>query len=189
MRTNILTLLLVAFTFVVNAKVSPISITSKDFNLTLDLETISKHGADISIRSNEGSIIFTNKVKSNEKRRVLNMTSLPIGKYLLTIENDSKIVDQSFIISNQGVLVDGEEVETFKPTFTMNNNSIYINSLTLGHSGYIRILTSANEEILIDTFNDVASINKAYSLVNLEKGNYTVNLMVNGKSFYYNIEK
>ncbi len=189
MKTNILTFLFLLVGLTSYAISTSEGVTTHNQKITIDFNGLAIHGATVFIKNSDGNVIFSNVINPNVTSKVFNLSKLPVERYILSIENDSKIVDQSFNLTSYSIEMEEKVSETFKPNFRSMDNEIRVNSLLLGQSANVKIIDNLNNVIYNESFNDKASINRIYSIKNLDKGNYTLSVYINDKVFYHNIQK
>lgn len=187
-------LLLSIFSIVLALNISaspivPVKLSADDYTVRIDLEELSKHGANVTITDENGFQLVSTNIKANTHSKTFDFSKVSEGHYTLRIENDSKIVEQIVTITNHEAHITKAVVETYKPFVTTAEEEINVNLLSLGHSAAINITDSRGNEIYAESFNDVTSITKRYKTSNLSKGDYIITIFVNGKIFNFNYNK
>lgn len=115
--------LLLGFSLALNASGDPtISIRSQQGqSFSLHLKDINNEAYNVVLKDMDGVVLLKEKVKSQDDYvKLFNLKNLPVGDYVLSIENDRKVVLQKIHVQNQKVAIyPGEKKEVKKAS----NNS------------------------------------------------------------------
>ncbi len=164
-----------------------VSKVSGSKKLVLNLENFSANTVRCDIKTQEGSLVFTDYINTSlQKARKYDLSSLKLGTYTFTVDDLLKVEDLTIIVTESDILVNKNESEiTYKPVVWLNKNKTAdFNLLALGKPVSVVITDSNNTEIHSEFFNKRATIAKVYDFKKLDRGTYTMAVTVNGKTFY-----
>lgn len=167
---------------------NPNILTDKAKMLLIQTEQWKSEKVNVQIKDESGNLVLDESVKNVKSARRYNLKNLPNGIYTLEMSNTLKITIQNFEIVGTEVLVSKEVKTTFKPVINWNNKNLDINLLTLGKKASLNIYDDSNNIIFSENLNENV-VNKRYNISKLSSGDYTVNMIVDGRSYYKSITK
>ncbi|MBK9733837.1 MAG: hypothetical protein IPO92_02235 [Saprospiraceae bacterium] len=188
MKTQILIFLVSLFTVGGFAASNPAILTDKAKMLLIQTGQWNSEKVNVQIKDESGTLVLDETVKNAKSARRYNLKNLPNGMYTLEMSNELKITVQNFKIDGSEVLVSNEVKTSFKPVINWNNKNLDVNLLTLGKQASLNIYDDSNNIIFSEILDDNV-VNKRYNISKLSSGDYTVNMIVDGRSYYKTITK
>ena len=131
---------------------------------------------NVTIHSTESNeVVFKDKVSTNNSEGIkYNLKNLEYGKYIVTLENDLKIVKETIILFD-GKIVEKDSYVTYKPVIIENESDIKVNFLSPNKDVKVTI-SDKNRVIFKETFENENTFNKVFNTEKLEYGNYSINV-------------
>ena len=141
----------------------------------------------VEIRDNAGTLIFEDKYSTDNNKK-FNFENLPNGSYTIFIENDMKSTKQDFVITANEIKLLPNEVTTYKPVITINEDHIDLNYLS--NSDFTAIDIYSNDENIFNVeLKDGNTIHKRFNTNELPKGNYTFTVASGGEIYSKRFKK
>jgi flagellar hook assembly protein FlgD len=134
-----------------------------------------------------GSVIYTEKLNTlQQKSRRYDLSGLKSGDYTISIDDLMKVEELALTVTAADVaLNENVSVTTFKPVvWIKENRTVDFNLLALGNDVNVKILAENGTEVYNEDFSDKTTIGKVYDFKKSPKGMYTMQVSVNGKTFY-----
>jgi hypothetical protein len=128
------------------------SIASKS-NARLGIVNPNSHSIYLEILNTNGEIFFSKTVSGKQNYfQLLDLSSMPDGKYKIKLKGESTELGKEFTISNHKVEMQKKPCEQ-KPLFKMIDNEILAVSYLNVTSGYVNISFELNNEIIFEDRN------------------------------------
>jgi len=168
---------LIALLLTVNlfGNVSPDYITTNyyDPSVVISFDSWKSETLSVKIMSSESEVILDDIINiKNTEGIKYNLKNLNSGKYIIKLENDVKMVEETVILFD-GKIVEKDAVTYFKPTVSINDN--FIKTSFLSYNGDVVVKIFNNEGLIFSDFaKNTKPYNKVYSILALEQGVYTV---------------
>lgn len=143
---------------------------------------------NIQIKEESGAIVLEENIYNHKESRKYNLKNLPDGEYTVEVANKYKISTLSFSISGNDLVISTDSITAYKPIFIINHESIDLNLMTLGNKVVITIVNERNEVVFSEKLT-TPSVNKRYDLRNLSKGQYSIVVFSNGRSYQQTLVK
>lgn len=173
MKKNIINLLVaVLFTSVAAfAGTNPSISVDGTKTFVVDTKSWKSESLSIKIRDSKGQVIFRDTYTTDINKK-FNFENLPNGSYTIFLENEFKSNEQNFEITAEGIILQTEEITSFKPVITVENDHIDLNYLSFSNSTSVSIYSN-NENIFATDIKDENPIHKRFNINDLPKGSYT----------------
>ncbi|MFT4568336.1 MAG: hypothetical protein ACI9FN_003305 [Saprospiraceae bacterium] len=175
------------------AAVAPASIyvtkSSEAKKIVLNFENMFADKVKCTFLSQTNGIIFSDVIYTSERKsKKYDLSKLPIGNYVVEVNDLMKIEKLSFSITKEGVEFANEESQiTYKPTVWLNeDNTVDFNLLALQSD--VSISISNSEEVLLkEDILGENSIGRRYNLSKYVGQDITVNVYHAGEGFVYTL--
>lgn len=143
-----------------------------------------KKGELLSIKNEEGEIIYSLKIKnSGSYSRIFDISKLEEGSYTRELEKDYEIIIKPFSIMSGGITF-GKEQVIFKPVIRAENDLILISKLNFEKEPAKISLYYNNDLIFFETLkSSEALLKRIYKLSEKEEGSYRVVMYCNNKHY------
>jgi hypothetical protein len=113
--------------------------------------------------------------KNGNLSKILDVTSLDEGDYVVEMDKDYEIVIKKFQVSpNQVILVSDEEKIIFKPVIRNQENMVMVSKIEFEAEPTQIAIYFENEVIFSETVKATTILNRVYRLDLEKKGAYTV---------------
>ena len=154
----------------------------------VEFKTVKK-GQTLSIKDENGIVIYSYEIKtSGAYSKIFDLSKLEKGNYTTELEKDFEIVVKSFKVL-EGEISFEEEITIFKPKVRIENNLVYISKISFDKQPLKISLYYKDEVILTETVTNSDDIlNRVYRVLEDKKGNYSVVIKSNGRSFIKNFK-
>ena len=137
-----------------------------------------KKGELLSIKNEEGEIIYSLKIKNSGS-----YSKLEEGSYTRELEKDYEIIIKPFSIMSGGITF-GKEQVIFKPVIRAENDLILISKLNFEKEPAKISLYYNNDLIFFETLkSSEALLKRIYKLSEKEEGSYRVVMYCNNKHY------
>ncbi len=143
--------------------------------VTVEFKNVKK-GHLLKIKDKEGSTLYSETVSENGNlSKILDVTSLEEGNYLIEMDKDYEIVVQKFqVTQNQVVLLSTDEKVIFKPVIRTQENILMVSKIEFDQEPTQIVVYFENEIIFSETIKNETLLNRVYKLDSDKKGSYTV---------------
>jgi len=143
-----------------------------------------KKGELLSIKNEEGEIIYSLKIKnSGSYSRIFDVSKLEEGSYTRELEKDYEIIIKPFSVLSGGITF-GKEQVIFKPVIRAENDLILISKLNFEKEPVKISLYYNNDLIFFETLkSSEALLKRIYKLSEKEEGSYRVVMYCNNKHY------
>jgi len=136
----------------------------------------------IVLEDQDGRTLYKEQLKNLENfAKRYNLSNLPNGEYILTIEDE--LIIKSIDLSIEGNLVIFEEEEnTFKPQTTTTNSIVKINMPTMNNSELKVAIKDINDYVVFEevVITREEGLKRAYDLSKIKAGEYKFIFYTNG---------
>jgi hypothetical protein len=159
--------------------------------LILDLSNLQNDDVSISILDNEERVIYEETASDVSKfTKKFNLSKLEVGNYTLKVAQKKFKTVQPFEVTFKNVVVD-EKAKKFKfdPIVKQKEGKLEVNVPLSDNQVVVTIIDAYGVTVFEDVNADTQSFRKKYDLKNLSKGNYLVEVTVEGETFYHNIKQ
>lgn len=146
-----------------------------------------KAGTQISLRDDNGKLLFEDKADANQYGKVFNLSLLEKGELQLEIENGETLEVMSILVTDSSASIEeGSEKVFHKPIVKHNGESMKI---YFGASSNMKItvLDQFGDVAFKDNIKEDASSLKRYDVSKLSSGKYNIQFTADGRSFYHTI--
>ncbi|NNE15093.1 MAG: hypothetical protein HKN51_08960 [Saprospiraceae bacterium] len=171
------TLLALLFTINLSASVSPEFIITNYYDPSIVISFEAWKGGDLSVRilTEDSELIFNDNLKIDETDGVkYNLKNLKSGKYLVKLENDIKLVEETVILFD-GKIVKKEAKIYYKPVVVIKKD--LINLSFLSYNGDVDVTIFGDEgELYSSSVENTKPYNRIYSISDLPQGSYTIDV-------------
>jgi hypothetical protein len=158
----------------------------KGKKIKVEFKTVKK-GAVLSIKNENGTIIYSGEIKnSGNYSRIFDLSQLIEGNYTTELEKDYEIIIKSFSVV-AGDITFGEQQIIFKPVIRAEKNLILISKLNFEKKPIKINLYYYNDLIFSETLTSSdALFKRVYKLSQEEKGSYSVTMQCDNKHYTKN---
>ncbi len=170
----------------INAK--PVSVIKNAKSLIVETSGWKSEKVLVQIKDLSGAIILDEIILKSASARKYNLINLPDGQYSIEMSSDLKITTRNFEVNGKEINLSTDIQTIYKPVVIWTDQTLDINLLTLGKRAVINIVDGRNNTILSQKHN-TSALHKRYNISALPEGDYTVNVEMNGRSFYFNYTK
>lgn len=159
--------------------------TKNQKTVVLQLDNM-EAGTAISIRSEEGAILFQDEVTEATYTKVFNLKSLKEGEVYLEIENDEQLEVLSIQVTDtEAYLKKSSKLIIEKAIVKLKGDAAKVFFGQNNGSTKVTLFDEANDIVYRHTV-DNGSV-KTYDLSKLAAGSYTFQFKSEGKTFYHNV--
>jgi flagellar hook assembly protein FlgD len=159
--------------------------------LIVDLSNLQNDNVSVSIFDEEQHVLYsetTSDVKNFTKK--FNLWKLEVGTYTLKVVQNKFRTIQPFEVTAKNVVVnENTKKVNFEPMFKFKENKLEVLVPLSENEVFITILDSTGNVVFEEKNENVQSFRKKYDLKNLPKGEYLVEVTIEGESFYHNIKQ
>lgn len=143
----------------------------------------------ISLKDTQDFELFNETYKrGDDYLKGFDLESLPDGEYFLEIENSQNLQVFTLSIINDKLFIHHDNpVAIARPTIIQRGNKVDVAVLKTGTPLKLSILNMANDIIFQDKVTSSGNLNKRYDMSQLDPGNYTLRIDVDGRSFRQHI--
>ena len=129
-------------------------------------------------------IIYSEKLDRHAvSAKKLFLTKLPLGDYILMIENDMRTIEYDISVVKLGVRIVSKKIDN-KPVFRKKDGMVYMNLLNLDLNPVEIIVRDAMDRLLFsETMDEILDIQKAFNFKNAFAGSYIIKVK-DGKNVY-----
>lgn len=162
-------------------------VSGKNNVFTLISNDIKKSDLTIRIFDGEGLNLHNEKVKVNKAfSKSYDLSNMPNGIYEVEIE-DNISLRKYFVITTSDTIeiMENGEQKIFKPIIVLEEYLLKLNLLNLGRGDVELHLSNAlGEEVYTENIQNTIAIHKGFDLSKLPSGEYSIEIRVDDKYFY-----
>jgi hypothetical protein len=149
--------------------------TNKTKKVKIEFKNVKK-GHSLTIKDKNGLELYSETISKNGNlSKILDVTSLDEGDYVVEMDKDYEIVIKKFQVSpNQVILVSDEEKIIFKPVIRNQENMVMVSKIEFEAEPTQIAIYFENEVIFSETVKATTILNRIYRLDLEKKGAYTV---------------
>lgn len=144
----------------------------------------------VALRDAEGRNIYAESIERKSAfAKKLNMSELKDGKYTLYVEHETMEVTQPILVENNIVnILLSERKEVKSPTIEVTDDFVKFRLAPTALAKKVTVTILNGAETIFEK-NEIltSAIQKQYDLSNLYPDKYTFKLVVDGKSYYKNL--
>jgi len=143
----------------------------------------------ISIENEKGENLYSNEIGADNKdfSKVFDFSNLDTGEYKLTASKDGATTERSFKIDKKKIDV-GEEKSEIEPYFVYKNGILAVTYLNFSNENLVMNIYDNGDLVYSKKLGKQFNVTKGFNLSNLDKGNYSVELSTDNKSYKYNVD-
>jgi len=132
----------------------------------------------------ENHIIYSERLDRHEvSAKKLFLTKLPIGDYILMIENDMRAIEYNISVVKVGVRIVSKEVDN-KPIFRKKDGRVYLNLWNSDLNPVeIKVRDAMDRMLFSETMDGILDIQKAFNFKKAFAGSYVITVK-DGKNIY-----
>lgn len=150
-----------------------------------------KKGNLLSIKNNNGIVLFKESLKDNDVyKKEFDLTLLPDGAYIFELDKGFTINIIPFNVKTNLVTFNKKKETTiYKPLVRVKDDTVYISKLALNGASlkleiYFTSFNSDNVELMLsETLKDPEIIKGIYKLSGLGLGTYKIKMYAEGRTF------
>ncbi|WP_339661272.1 hypothetical protein [uncultured Polaribacter sp.] len=163
----------------------------KDFNNIVNAKNVKvvfedvKKGQQLTVNDENGVELHSELLtKEGELTKVFDLSSLNDGLYTIELNKEFLVVIKYLEVKdNKVIFIDNSEQVIFKPLIKNEGDLVLISKLDFNENPLKVTLFFEGDMILSETIKSELIINRVYKLNKELKGNYTVVVNSNGKSY------
>lgn len=143
----------------------------------------------ISIANNKGEVVYYKETDSEsiDYRKIFDFSELENGDYKLLVTVDVATTEREFSIQNHSIAV-GKEKSHIEPFFAYKDGILKLSYLNFSEEKLNLNFYNENELVYTKAIGDGFSVQEGFNLSRLDKGDYSVVLSTNDKSYTYHVE-
>jgi Secretion system C-terminal sorting domain len=159
--------------------------------LLIEFSNKSEEDVTISIMNEEGATVHTDKAKSIKAfSKKFNLASLEKGEYTLKVTLEHCKITQVFEVTKKGIIVkETNRKEVYAPIITEENSKFDIIIPTIKNKYSVLVLNANGDTVFEETQKGLTQLNKRYNMSNLTKGEYLLQVSIDGETYYHNFIK
>jgi len=140
------------------------------------------------LTSETAVVAISNTTASNfqDYRKVFDFSNLEAGDYKLAASIDGSTTERSFKIGNKNIAV-GKEKSIMEPFFAYKEGLLKLSYLNFSEENLSLNFYDKNDLVYSKKIGDKFNVNEGFDLSKLNKGNYSVVLSTDSKSYTYDI--
>jgi len=157
--------------------------------IVLNFENMFADKVTCTFSSLDNGSIFSDIIYTSERKsKKYDLSKLPLGNYVVEVNDLMKIEKLSLTITKEGVEFSNEESQiTYKPTVWLNeDNTVDFNLLALSKDVKI-FISNGDEVILKEEISGESSVGRRYNLNKYDGQDITVNVYHAGEDFTYTL--
>lgn len=169
-----------------NLKVNILPLTSE--KAVVAISSTAASNFQISIENENGETIYYKQTGADSKdyRQVFDFSKLEAGEYKLTASIDGSTTERSFKIEHKNISV-GKEKSNMAPFFAYKEGVLKLSYLNYTEEKVNLNFYDKNELVFSKEIGNVFNVNQGFDLSKLNRGNYSVVLSTDSKSYSYNL--
>lgn len=147
-----------------------------------------KAGTQISLRDENGKLLFEDKADANQYGKVFNLSLLEKGQLQLEIENEETLEIMSIEVTESAASIKKGSEQVFNKPIVKHNGDqmkIYFGESQSGMK--ITVLDQYGDVAFKDRVKSSDSSLKRYDVSKLSSGKYNIQFTADGRSFYHTI--
>jgi methionine-rich copper-binding protein CopC len=172
---------------------SKVEIKGSDIEKALSIEfsNIKEEDVTISIMNEEGATVHTDKAKSIKAfSKKFNLSNLEKGEYTLKVTLEHCKITQVFEVTKKGIIVkETNRKEVYAPIIKEEDSKFDINIPTIKNKYSVLVLNASGDTVFEEVQKGVTQLNKKYNMTNLAKGEYLLQVSIDGETYYHNFTK
>jgi hypothetical protein len=170
-----------------NLKVNILPINSE--TAVVSISNAQASNFQISIANNKGEVVYYKETDSQsiDYRKIFDFSNLENGDYKLSVNVDKMTTEREFSIKNHNIAV-GNEKSHIEPFFAYKDGILKLSYLNFSEEKLNLNFYNENELVYTKAIGDEFSVQEGFNLSKLDKGDYSVVLSTNDKSYTYNVE-
>ena len=159
--------------------------------LLIEFSNINEEDVSITIMNDEGATVHTDKAKSIKAfSKKFNLTSLEKGEYTLKVTLEHCKITQVFEVTKKGIIVkETNRKEVYAPIIKEDNSKFDVTISNIKSKYSVLVLNANGDTVFEETQKGLTRLNKRYNMSNLAKGEYLLQVTVDGESYYHNFAK
>jgi Secretion system C-terminal sorting domain len=159
--------------------------------LSIEFSNIKEEDVTISIMNYEGATVHTDKAKSIKAfNKKFNLASLDKGEYTLKITLEHCKITQLFEVTKKGINVkENNRKEVYAPIIKEENSKFDIIIPTIKIKYTVLVLDLNGNTVFEEAQKGITQLNKRYNMSNLTKGEYLLQVSIDGETYYHNFTK
>jgi hypothetical protein len=169
-----------------NLKVNILPLTAE--RAVVAISNASASNFQISIENNKGEVVYYKETEADSKdyRKVFDFSKLEKGDYKLSVTVDASTTERPFKIDNRNIAV-GKEKSIMEPYFAYKNGVLKLSYLNFSEEKLSLNFYDKYDLVYSKEIGDKFNVVEGFDLSKLNKGNYSVVLSTNDKSYTYNV--
>jgi hypothetical protein len=169
-----------------NLKVNILPLTSE--KAVVAISAADAANFKISIENDKGEKVYYKETDADSKdyRKVFDFSNLEKGDYKLSVSMNGLTTERLFKIDNENIAV-GKENSLIEPYFAFKDGVLKMSYLNFPEENISLNFYTNDDLVYSKELGNKFNVTEGYDLSKLEKGNYTVVLSTNNKSYTYDV--
>jgi hypothetical protein len=169
-----------------NLKVNIVPMTAE--KAVVEISSAAASNFQISISNSKGEVVYYNETdeESSDYRKVYDFSDLENGNYKLSVTIENQTTERLFSINNKNLAV-GKEKNSMKPFFSYKDDILKLSYLNFSEKNMNLDFYNGNDLVYSHKIDNQFTVNKGFDLSKLDKGNYSVVLSADDKTYTYNV--
>jgi hypothetical protein len=169
-----------------NLKVNIVPVTAE--KAVVEISSAAASNFQISISNTKGEVVYYHETdeESSDYRKVYDFSDLENGDYKFAVTVDRLTTERSFNVKNQNISV-GKEKNMIEPFFAYKAGILKLSYLNFSEKSMNLNFYNGNDLVYSNNIGNQFTVNKGFDLSKLEKGNYSVVLSTDDKTYNYNV--
>ncbi len=169
-----------------NLKVNIVPMTAE--KAVVEISSAAASNFQISISNSKGEVVYYNETdeESSDYRKVYDFSDLENGNYKLSVTIENQTTERLFSINNKNLAV-GKEKNSMKPFFSYKDDILKLSYLNFSEKSMNLDFYNGNDLVYSHKIDNQFTVNKGFDLSKLDKGNYSVVLSADDKTYTYNV--
>ena len=170
-----------------NLKVNILPLNSE--TAVVAISTVDATSMQISIENDKGEKVYYKETDGENKdyRKVFDFSNLDRGDYKLTVTTNGLTTERTFSIDSENIAV-GKEKSLIEPYFAYKNGVLKVSYLNFPEENVNLNFYANNDLVYSKEIGSKFNVTEGYDLSKLEKGNYSVVLSTDSKSYTYDLD-
>jgi Secretion system C-terminal sorting domain len=160
-------------------------------SILIEFSNIKEEDVTISIMNEEGATVHTDKAKNIKAfNKKFNLANLEKGEYTLKVTLEHCKITQLFEVTKKGIIVkENNRKEVYAPIIKEEDSKFDIIIPTIKNKYSVLVMDSNGTTVFEDAQKGLIQLNKRYNMSNLSKGEYLLQISIDGETYYHNFIK
>jgi Secretion system C-terminal sorting domain len=160
-------------------------------SLLIEFSNIKEEDVTVSIMNDEGATVHIDKAKNIKAfNKKFNLEKLEKGKYTLKVVRENCKTTQLFEVTKKGIVIkENDRKEVFAPIVKQEDSKFDVTISIIKNKYNILVLDLNGNIVFEETQKGLNQLNKRYNMSNLTKGEYLLQITIDGETYFHNFNK